>query len=164
MSEKRFGSQTQIIPDATVEKGGGREHVKAGGVVNPQVGSPKGAVKMPSQSLDTGSGDEPHDGRAHAGFSGDDGKFQSTDSTGSPATLQPGRVAGLGAEGDGRNHGMPTDRTEWVTGSDTPNEGGIEGSPGHPSDGPERIPGDLDDEDRLNDTPDQNNDQRKSQI
>jgi hypothetical protein len=132
--------------------------------VNPQAGAPKGAVKVPGPSLDAGGGSDPHDGRAHQGFTGDDGAHQSTDSSGSPSSSQPGVTADLGAQGDSRNHAMPVDNAERVTGSHSPNAGGIEGSPGGPKKGPKRVPGDEDPKDALADRPHTHNAQRKSQI
>jgi hypothetical protein len=95
------------------------------------------------QSLDEGGGDDPHDGRAHHGLSGDDGAHEPTDHTGTPASLQLGPAADLGAQQDQRLHGMPRDPATRTTGADTPNAGGIAGSPGHPSpESPMHFPGD----------------------
>ncbi|WP_158883943.1 hypothetical protein [Rhodanobacter sp. L36] len=132
--------------------------------VNPQAGASKGAVKGPGPSLDTGGGRDPHDGRAHQGFTGDDGAHPSTDTSGSPSSLQPGAAGDLGAQGDTRNHAMPVGNAERVTGSHSPNAGGIEGSPGGPKKGPKRIPGDDDPKDALADRPNTHNAQRKSQV
>jgi hypothetical protein len=150
---------------ASMSKNQNNEHPRQapghGKAVDPQAGSPKGAVKVPGPSLDRGGGGDPHDGRAHDGLSGDDGAHQATDSLATPASGTFG--PDLGAQGDTRNHAMP-DAVERVTGSDTPNEGGIEGSPGGPRKRPARIPGDDDPADVLADTPDTHNAQRKSQI
>ena len=40
---------------------------------------------------------EPHDGRAHSGLSGDDGRHQPVDGTATAASLQPGHTGDLGA-------------------------------------------------------------------
>lgn len=48
--------------------------------------------------------DEPHDGRAHSGLSGDDGQHQPVDSAATAASLQPGRASDLGA-----THAMPSE-------------------------------------------------------
>jgi hypothetical protein len=133
-----------------------------GNKINPQAGSPKGAVHAPGSSLDQGGGDDPHDGRVHSGFTGDDAAHQPTASRASPAsrTLGPD----LGAQGDGHNHTMPVDSAERVTGSDSPNAGGIEGSPGGTQPEPGPIPSDDDPANTLADNPDDYNAQRKSQI
>lgn len=104
---------------------------------------PLGAQAAPiRQSLDNGGGSDPHDGRAHHGLSGDDGEHEPADHTGTPASLQPGPASDLGAQQDQRLHGMPRDPAARTTGADTPNEGGIAGSPGHPSaESPMRFPG-----------------------
>jgi hypothetical protein len=52
---------------------------------------------VPGPSLDDGGADEPADGRAHHGFHGDDGGHVASSAEGSPAPLQPGHAAGLGA-------------------------------------------------------------------
>jgi hypothetical protein len=52
--------------------------------------------------------DEPHDGRAHSGLSGDDGQYRPADSTATPASLQPGRAADLGKVHDTPYDPMPS--------------------------------------------------------
>jgi len=138
---KTAGSNTQ-------SQGGIGHHAAqaAGGPVDPTVGMPNGPLgEHPApirQHLDEGGGRHPHDGRAHHGLSGDDGEHEPTDSSGTPASLQPGRVADLGAQQDQRLHGMPRDPAARTTGADSPNEGGTAGSPGHPSpESPMHFPG-----------------------
>ncbi|MFC5440764.1 hypothetical protein [Rhodanobacter ginsenosidimutans] len=137
----------------------------AGDSVNPQAGSPRGAVDVPGPSLDEGGGQRPHDGRADHGLTGDDGQHSSTDSRGTPAARQPGDASDLGAQGDQRRHAIPGDPAERVTGADTPNDGGIAGSPGGPKNAPERVPGQNRDSDATTDGSQSGNDrQRDSQI
>lgn len=133
--------------------------------VNPQAGSPKGAVDVPGPSLDSGGGDNPHDGRAHSGFTGDDGAHQPTDANaGTAASLQPGKMGDLGAQQDQRRHGISEDPAERTTGADTPNAGGIAGSPGGPTEAA-RVPGQDDDEDATTGGGQSGNDaQRDPQI
>jgi hypothetical protein len=85
----------------------------------PSVGSdpgrplPTNAVKRPDQSLDTGGGDDPGDGRVHgSGFTGDNGKYEQQSGSGKPVSQQPGHNADLGAEGDERDRGVREDREE----------------------------------------------------
>lgn len=100
-----------------------------------------GSIDPPPLSIEQGDG-PPHDGWAHHGFSGDNGPHEPTDSGGTPASLQPGLAADLGAQKDQRLHGMPRDPAERTTGADTPNQGGIAGSPGGPhATVPRHIPG-----------------------
>jgi hypothetical protein len=47
-----------------------------------------------------------HDGRAHTGLSGDDGRHQPVDSASTAASLQPGHAGDLGAA-----HAMPSDNS-----------------------------------------------------
>lgn len=104
-------------------------------------GPPGGPVDQQPLSIEQGDG-PPHDGRAHHGFSGDNGPHEPTDSGGTPASLQPGRVGDLGAQKDRRLHGMPKDPAVRTTGADTPNQGGTAGSPGGPhATVPRHIPG-----------------------
>jgi len=130
--------------DENVQSQGGIGHKAASNAsenVNPHAGSPRGAVDVPGPSLDEGGGEQAHDNRAHHGLTGDDGRHQATDSSGAPASAQPGAGADLGAQGDQRRHAIPGDPAERATGADTPNEGGIAGSPGGPKNAPERVPG-----------------------
>lgn len=138
---KTAGSNTQ-------SQGGISQRVarEASGPVDPTAGLPNGPLGRRAepirQNLDAGGDGQPHDGRAHHGLSGDDGEHEPTDSTGTPASLQPGRAADLGAQQDQRLHGMPRDPAARTTGADSPNEGGIAGSPGHPSpESPMHFPG-----------------------
>jgi hypothetical protein len=137
----------------------------AGENVNPQAGSPRGAVDVPGPSLDEGSGERAHDNRAHHGLTGDDGQHQATDSRGTPASTQPGASADLGAQSDQRRHAIPGDPAERATGADTPNQGGIAGSPGGPKNAPERVPGQDRDSDATTGGSQSGNDpQRDQQI
>lgn len=137
----------------------------AGRKVDPQAGSPKGAVDVPGPSLDEGDGNDPHDTRAHRGFSGDNGGRRASDSPGTPASRQPGPAADLGAQADQRRHGVPGDPAERATGADTPNDGGIAGSPGGPVGAPERVPGQDRDSDAITGGSQSGNDrQRDPQI
>lgn len=52
--------------------------------------------------------DDPHDGRAHSGLSGDDGQHRPVDSAAIPASLQPGRAADLGKVHDTPYDPMPS--------------------------------------------------------
>lgn len=152
--------------DAAIRKGGGIEHVQTddAAAANADANEIKDAVQTPGPSLDDGGAGDAHDGRAHSGFTGDDGAHQPTDSQARPSSSQPGIASGLGAGSDVRNHDMPPDATQRVTGSNAPNEGGIAGSPGGPKSGPHHIPGDSDAADVVNEMPNKHNDQRKSQI
>jgi len=96
------------------QKDSSDKHQVPGGSV-PSDGSGPGAnaVKRPDQSLDTGGGDDPGDGRVHgSGFTGDDGKYEQQSGTGKPVSQQPGHNADLGAEGDERDRGVREDREE----------------------------------------------------
>lgn len=122
-------------------------------------------VDVPGPSLDEGGGQRPHDGHAHQGLTGDDGQHQPTDSRGTPAATQPGNAADLGAQSDQRRHAIPGDPAERATGADTPNEGGIAGSPGGPKNAPERVPGQNRDTDATTGGSQSGNDpQRDQQI
>jgi hypothetical protein len=135
---------------ANTQSQGGISHQvaqAAAGSVDPTAGLPNGPlgahVALVRQSLDEGGGKDPPDGRAHHGLSGDDGEHEPADHTGTPASLQPGRAADLGAQQDQRLHGMPRDPAARTTGADTPNQGGVAGAPGHPSpESPMHFPGD----------------------
>lgn len=135
---------------ANTQSQGGISHrvaQAAAGPVDPTAGLPNGPlgahVALVRQSLDEGGGKDPPDGRAHHGLSGDDGEHEPADHTGTPASLQPGRAADLGAQQDQRLHGMPRDPAARTTGADTPNQGGVAGAPGHPSpESPMHFPGD----------------------
>lgn len=110
-------------------------------------GGPLGRADPPRMSLDQGGGKAPSDGRAHHGFSGDDGAHLATGSTGTPASRQSGTAADLGAQQDQRLHASPSDPAERTTGGDSPNRGGIAGSPGGPARmAPSRMPGEDADE------------------
>lgn len=88
-----------------------------------------------------------------------------TDSQGSAGSPQPGAAADLGAQGDQRKHGMPDDPAERVSGADSPNAGGIAGSPGGPASAPPRIPGEDRDSDAMTSGSQSGNDpQRDQQI
>ena len=52
--------------------------------------------------------DDPHDGRAHSGLSGDDGLYQPTDSPATAASLQPGHTGDLGAAHDTFSNAIPS--------------------------------------------------------
>lgn len=136
----------------------------ASGSTNPSAGSPKGAVDVPGPSLDSGGGKDSHDGRAHHGFTGDDGDHVSSDSHVRSPSSQPGAAADLGGEQDQRAHAIPHDPAERTTGADSPNEGGIAGAPGGPREsGP--IPGEDEDEDSTTGGGQSGNDaQRDPQI
>jgi hypothetical protein len=117
------------------------------GAVDEPPGRPLERFGPPRMSLDEGGGTDPSDGRAHHGFSGDDGEHLATGSTAVPAAREPGNVADLGAQQDVRVHGMPRDPAERTTGADTPNRGGIAGSPGGPARmAPAHMPGQEPDE------------------
>jgi hypothetical protein len=74
---------------------------------------PTNVVRQPDQSLDTGGGDDPGDGRVHgSGFTGDNGKYEQQSGSGKPVSQQPGHNADLGAEGDERDRGVREDREE----------------------------------------------------
>jgi hypothetical protein len=110
-------------------------------------GGPLGRVDPPRMSLDQGGGKTPSDGRAHHGFSGDDGAHLATGSTGTPPSRQRSSAADLGAQQDQRLHASPRDPAERTTGGDSPNRGGIAGSPGGPVRmAPARMPGEDPDE------------------
>lgn len=127
-------------------------------------GGPLGRVDPPRMSLDEGRG-MPSDGRAHQGFSGDDGAHLATGSTGTPASRQPGAAADLGAQQDRRLHGRPQDPAERTTGADSPNRGGIAGSPGGPARlAPARMPGEEPDEGVVQGGQSGNDAQQDSQI
>jgi hypothetical protein len=128
-------------------------------------GGPLGRVDPPRMSLDEGGGGTPSDGRAHHGFSGDDGAHLATGSAGTPASLQPGDAADLGAQQDQRLHGTPRDPAERTTGADSPNRGGTAGSPGGPAPmAPSRMPGEEPDEGVVQGGQSGNDAQRDSQI
>jgi len=75
--------------------------------------SPTNMVKQPGQSLDTGGGTDPGDGRVHgSGFTGDNGKYEQQSGSGKPVSQQPGHNADLGAEGDEHDRGVREDREE----------------------------------------------------
>lgn len=120
------------------------------------------AVPLPGPSLDSGGG--PGDGRAHHGFTGDDGEHVPGESKVRAPSLQPGLASDLGGEQDPRAHGIPDDPAERTTGADAPNDGGIAGAAGGPREsGP--IPGEDDDEDSTTGGGQSGNDpQRDPQI
>jgi hypothetical protein len=149
---------------STQSQGGIKHAGSAKQGLNPQAGSPKGAVKVPGPSLDTGGGDDPHDGRSHSGFSGDNGSHQAPDSTSTAASSQPGSTGDLGAQSDQRIHEMPEDPAERTSGADTPNAGGIEGSEGGPRRTPKHIPGESDEDGASGGGQSGNDPQRDSQI
>ena len=95
-------------------------------------GGPRGGADPPKMSLDEGGGDAPGDGRAHHGLSGDDGGHLATGSEATPPMQSPGVAADLGAQQDQRLHGAPGDPAERTSGADSPNRGGMGGSPGGP--------------------------------
>jgi hypothetical protein len=137
------------------------------GIPNGPLGSRTAPMK---NSLDQGDGSDAGDGREQHGFSGDDGEYEptfgtSTGSTGTPASLQTGPVGDLGAQQDRRVQGMPSDPAERTTGADTPNRGGVAGSPGGPrAMSPDRLPGQGADE-GVSDRDHRHNDgERDSQI
>jgi len=130
-------------------------------------GLPGGLPKVdpPAHALDQGGGARSHSGRAEHGFSGDDGAHVPTDSTGTPASLQPGAVADLGAQQDTRLHGRPQDAAERTTGADTPSRGGIAGSPGGPvRTAAAHMPGEEPDEGVIQGGQSGNDEQRDPQI
>ena len=57
---------------------------------------------------------EAHDGRAHSGLSGDDGRHQSVDSAASAASLQPGRVGDLGAASATKTGSPPSPAEDYA--------------------------------------------------
>ena len=159
---KTAGSDTQS------QGGIGREVAQeARAQFGPTTGLPAGSrgerMDAPGPSLDEGD-DDPHDGRAHHGFTGDDGEHESASRTGTPASLQAGPVGDLGAQQDQRLHGVPQDPAERTTGADTPNQGGVAGSPGGPRDAPPRIPGQNIDEGTTGGGQNGNDEQRDPQI
>ncbi len=105
----------------------------------------RGSVDMPGPSLDDGGGAQPHDGRAHHGLTGDDGKYQSTDSPAVPASTTGGAAADLG-RAEAPHQRISDDPAERTSGGDRPNDGGrMTGTPGGPSATvPEDLPGDDD--------------------
>jgi hypothetical protein len=128
-------------------------------------GGPLGRVDPPRMSLDEGGGDTPSDGRAHQGFSGDDGGHLATGSPATPASRQPGNAADLGAQQDRRVHGMPSDAADRTTGADSPNRGGTAGSPGGPARmAPAHMPGQEPDEGVIQGGQSRNDPQRDPQI
>ena len=130
-------------------------------------GLPGGLPKVdpPPNALDQGGGGRSHSGRAEHGFSGDDGEHVPTDSTGTPASLQPGVAADLGAQQDTRLHGRPRDAAERTTGADTPNRGGVAGSPGGPArTAAARMPGEEADEGVVQGGQSGNDSQRDPQV
>ena len=162
------GADQHKTAGSNVQSQGGIGHdaaAAAGGPADPRAGAPRGAVDVPGPSLDGGGGRRPHDNRAHHGFSGDDGEHLSTDSHGTAVSAQPGAAADLGAQSDQRRHGMPDDPAERATGADSPNAGGIAGSPGGPASAPARIPGQDRDSDAMTSGSQSGNDpQRDQQI
>lgn len=131
----------------TQSQGGIGHHAAAaaGTSVNPQAGSPKGAVDMPGPSLDAGGGDDPHDGRAHHGFTGDDGAHQSTDDAATAASLQPGAAGDLGAQQDQRDRRITEEGVGRMSEVDTLDEVDLPPSPAGPKNA-DRVPGRSDDE------------------
>ena len=100
--QKDPGDKHQVPDDSVLSVGSG-----------PGRPLPPNAVKRPDQSLDTGGGDDPGDGRVHgSGFTGDDGKYEQQSGSGKPVSQQPGHNADLGAEGDERDRGVHEDREE----------------------------------------------------
>lgn len=159
------GAEQHKTAGSNVQSQGGIGHGADGGPVDPRAGSPHGAVDVSGPSLDEGGGKRPHDNRAHHGLSGDDGEHLPTDSQGSAGSPQPGAAADLGAQGDQRKHGIPDDPAERVSGADSPNAGGIAGSPGGPASAPPRIPGEDRDSDAMTSGSQSGNDpQRDQQI
>jgi hypothetical protein len=133
---------------------------------DPAAGLPGGLPRVdpPGPSLDEGGGRARKRG-AEEGFTGDDGGHVSTDSTRTPASLQPGAAADLGAQSDRRVHGMPRDPADRTTGADSPNRGGTAGSPGGPvRTAPARLPGQDDDEGVIQGGQSGNDAQRDQQI
>jgi hypothetical protein len=159
-------------PGADREKTAGSNVQSQGGIGHdvatangPCIPSSKDAVDVPGPSLDDGGGERPHDTRAHHGFSGDDGQHQATDSRGTATSAQPGSASDLGAQDDQRKHAIPDDPAERVSGADTPNQGGIAGSPGGPAREPRHVPGqDRDSDSTTSGSQSGNDPQRDSQI
>lgn len=137
------------VPDAQaapVQSQGGIGHAAAAAAGDhPQrdTGWARGAVEVPGPSLVEDDGNDPHDGRAHHGFTGDDGGHLPTDSAGVPASGAVGDVADLG-RGHDRRHGISDDPAERTTGGDRPNAGDrLNGAPGGPRPTvPAQLPGD----------------------
>ncbi|WP_336808501.1 hypothetical protein [Fulvimonas yonginensis] len=128
-------------------------------------GGPLGKVDPPKMSLDEGGGEDPADGRAHHGFTGDDGAHLATGSESTPPMRSPGPAADLGAQQDQRVHGVPRDPAERTTGADSPNRGGTAGSPGGPAKmAPSHIPGQDADEGIIQGGQSGNDAQRDPQI
>ena len=128
-------------------------------------GGPLGKARAPKVALDEGGGDDPADGRAHHGLSGDDGRHLATGSHGTPPMRSPGAAADLGAQQDQRVHGIPADPAERTTGADSPNRGGTAGSPGGPARmAPAHVPGQAPDEGVLQGEQSGNDPQRNPQI
>ena len=134
---------------------------------DPAAGLPGGLPRVdpPGLSLDEGGGGRAHKGSAEQGFTGDDGPHLSADSTRTPASLQPGVAADLGAQSDPRVHGMPRDPADRTTGADSPNRGGTAGSPGGPArTASSRLPGQDEDEGVIQGDQSGNDAQRDQQI
>jgi hypothetical protein len=154
----------------TQSQGGIHHEVAQAGraAFDPAAGMPGGPLggrtDPPDDSLDEGGAGRPHDSRAHHGLSGDDGAHEPADSGGTPATLQPGPVADLGAQQEQRLHGVPQDPAERTTGADTPNQGGVAGSPGGPKNAPPRIPGQNIDEGTAGGGQSRNDEQLDQQV
>lgn len=141
--------KAHAVPDAPAasvqSRGGiGQDAASAAGDEPPRdTGWARGAVDVPGPSLaDDGDDAEAHDGRAHHGFTGDDGGHLATDSTGVPAAGGVGDAADLG-RGHDRRHGISDDPAERTTGGDRPNVGDrLNGAPGGPRPTvPAQLPG-----------------------
>ncbi|HET6806510.1 MAG TPA: hypothetical protein VFH59_13835 [Frateuria sp.] len=120
-------------------------------------------VDPPGRSLDQGGPAQA--GRVEHGFTGDDGDHVPGDSSGVPASRNPGAAADLGAQQDTRMHGMPRDPADRTTGADSPNRGGTAGSPGGPARmAPAHVPGQEPDEGVVQGGQSGNDAQRDQQV
>ncbi|MGN2251336.1 hypothetical protein ACFWZ1_14790 [Frateuria sp. GZRe14] len=128
-------------------------------------GLPGGLPRVDPPGLSLDEGGPARKGSVEQGFSGDDGGHVSSDSTGVPASRNPGAAADLGAQQDTRVHGAPRDPAERTTGADSPNRGGTAGSPGGPARmAPPRMPGQEADEGVIQGGQSGNDAQRDPQI
>lgn len=128
-------------------------------------GLPGGLPRVDPPGLSLDEGGPARKGSAEQGFSGDDGGHVPGDSTGAPASRNPGAAADLGAQQDPRVHGLPRDPAERTTGADSPNRGGTAGSPGAGARmAPARMPGQEPDEGVVQGGQSGNDAQRDQQI
>ena len=128
-------------------------------------GLPGGLPRVDPPGLSLDEGGPARKGSTEQGFSGDDGGHVPGDSTGAPASRNPGAAADLGAQQDPRVHGLPRDPADRTTGADSPNRGGTAGSPGAGARmAPARMPGQEPDEGVVQGGQSGNDAQRDQQI